>query len=254
LLGAWLLASAATYLVALMMIFPEAGSAESASWIFSCPPLGALCQNAPTLGVERGFLLLTILGGALGATLHALQSFAAFVGNRSLRMSWAWWYLMRAPIGATLGALFYVVARGGLMPGVTDGVSPYGVLAIGGLAGLFSMKATEKLSDIFDAMFSTKEENADKLQATTIAIDSVLPAQIPVGGGAIELRVQGSGFSEKSVIELDGVELDTEFGSEAELSAEIDPQGRAGGSEGAIVVVEAVPPKRRSAAVPISFT
>jgi hypothetical protein len=256
LLGTWLLVSSVLYLVALLASFPEIGSGSNgeSGWVFACGAIGRLCAALPPVGPERGFLRLAMLGGALGASLHALQSFSAFVGNRSLRISWAWWYLMRAPIGATLGALFYVVARGGLTPGATDGVSPYGVLAFAGLAGLFSMKATQKLRDVFDAMFRPRDEDGDKLGSSVLRIDALVPAALPSTGGVVRVRVEGRGFSEQCVAELDGVEVATEFLSDGALIAVLDPQGRAAGSEGELIIVEAGPPERRSEAATVSFT
>ncbi len=252
LLGIWLLASSALYLIVLLASFPE--NPSGSGWVFGCAAVGHLCQVLPAIGPERGFLRLAMLGGALGASLHALQSFSAFVGNRSLRISWAWWYLMRAPIGATLGVLFYVVARGGLTPGGTEGVSPYGVLAFAGLAGLFSVKATQKLRDVFDAMFRPKDEDGDKLRESELRIDSLAPNQIAVAGGVIRVRVEGHGFSQESVAELDGVALATEFISDGVLIADLDPQGRVVGSEGELIVVEAGPPARRSESATVSFS
>jgi hypothetical protein len=58
-------------------------------------------------GADQGLVLLALLAGILGSFMHAAQSLSAFVGNRQLRASWTLWYVLRPPIGAILGALFY---------------------------------------------------------------------------------------------------------------------------------------------------
>jgi hypothetical protein len=46
-----------------------------------------------------------------------------------------------------------------------DGLSPYGVAAIAGLAGLFSKQATDKLREVFENLFKTDHppNRTDKL-------------------------------------------------------------------------------------------
>jgi len=57
--------------------------------------------------------------------------------------------------------------RGGLIGGSTgaDALSPYGVAAIAGLAGLFSKQATDKLREVFENLFRTEHppNRTDKL-------------------------------------------------------------------------------------------
>lgn len=112
--------------------------------------------------VDQGLLLLALLAGILGSLIHATQSFAGFVGNRELKRSWAFWYFMRPLVGGILGLVFYAVVRGGLLSGQVV-VNPYGVIALGALAGWFSKKATEKLMEVFDALFPTTVKQLDPL-------------------------------------------------------------------------------------------
>ena len=88
---------------------------------------------------EIRLLALAVVAGALGAYVHLATSFADFVGTRTLKESWFWWYVLRPFIGATLAVIVYGALRGGLA-GVSeaDDISPYGVVAIGALSGLFS--------------------------------------------------------------------------------------------------------------------
>src|SRR2546425_5005635 len=95
---------------------------------------------------ETRMLLIVAVAGALGSYIHLATSFADYVGNRRFLESWGWWYLLRPFIGMALALVLYFVVRGGLIAGGTgaEALSPYGVAAVAGMAGLFSKQATDK--------------------------------------------------------------------------------------------------------------
>jgi hypothetical protein len=110
-------------------------------------------------------ILLAIGAGVVGSFLMASSSYVKYLGNRQLRSWWIPWYFARAPIGAALAVIIYLALRGGLLPNTnasTD-VSPYGVAAMAGLAGLFSNKAVEKFEKVFIALFGTDTNSRDAL-------------------------------------------------------------------------------------------
>jgi hypothetical protein len=51
---------------------------------------------------DAALILLVVLVSALGSFVHAATSFADYVGNRQLRISWVWWYLLRVLARADL--------------------------------------------------------------------------------------------------------------------------------------------------------
>ena len=62
----------------------------------------------------------------------------------------------------------YFAARGGLIAGTSgaENLSPYGVAALAGLAGLFSKQASDKLKEVFENLFKTdKPPRTDPLKA-----------------------------------------------------------------------------------------
>ncbi len=73
---------------------------------------------------------------------------------------------MRPFIGTALAVIVYFVVQGGLIAGTSGAgsLSPYGVAAIAGLAGMFSKQATDKLREVFENLFRTENHRADKLQ------------------------------------------------------------------------------------------
>ena len=52
-------------------------------------------------------MLVAILMGVIGAMVHAMTSFADFVGNKRLEKSWLPWYFLRPLIGGHLGVQVY---------------------------------------------------------------------------------------------------------------------------------------------------
>lgn len=135
--------------------------------------------DAPFLGEENvispdeRFILLVLLAGAIGSSLHAATSFATYVGNRSFVQSWYLWYAMRPFVGALLALVVYFVVRGGFLPLVTDGgdvdANPFGIAALSGLVGMFSKQATDKLREVFDNLFRTAEGRGDDERANKIS-------------------------------------------------------------------------------------
>ena len=101
--------------------------------------------------------------GGLGALIHVTSSFADYVGNRQLMLSWVWWLLLRIPIGVALALVFYMLIRGGLIipNGSTEAqINPYGIAGLAGLIGMFAKQATDKLADIFDNLFRSDKGSA----------------------------------------------------------------------------------------------
>ena len=121
------------------------------------------------LSLESRFLALVVLSGALGSYIHAATSFADYIGNRQLFGSWTWWYILRPFMGVALALIVYFAVRGGLIGASTgaNALSPYGVAAITGLAGMFSKQATDKLREVFENLFKTDHppQRTDKLPA-----------------------------------------------------------------------------------------
>lgn len=166
---------------------------------------------------------VAILGG-LGGALHAVGSFTVFAGNRRLNRSWVWWYLARAPIGASLAIAVCFVMRGGLVTSTGNGASalnPHGLGAFAVLAGLSSEIATQKLREVFEVLFRPRDEKKDRLDARAPEIAELNPAQAKAGSEALPIAVLGAGFMEGDLVQIDGKPEQTEFVGENELSITI---------------------------------
>ena len=130
-----------------------AAAPSSVSFLFGLITLQAISSDVR-------LILLAMVFGALGSCIHVAQSFATFAGNRTLRSSWTWWYVLRPFIGAALAVVVYVALRGALFPATaasSGDMSPFGVAAIAGLTGMFSKQAVDKLNEVFSTAFATKD-------------------------------------------------------------------------------------------------
>lgn len=108
---------------------------------------------------DSRLMMVAGLAGLLGAFIHTATSFATYLGNLQFRRSWIPWYLLRPLIGMALGILVHLVFMAGFISGnQPDAVSPYGVGAICGLAGLFSKQTVDKLREVFENAFPTKDD------------------------------------------------------------------------------------------------
>lgn len=188
-------------------------------------------------------LLLVVFMGALGAWVHAASSFVSFVGNRRFISSWAAWYLMRPAVGAGMALIFYMVLRTGLVTtggGTVDALSHYSAAAFAGLVGLFSQKASDKLSDVFEALFTTREErrHGDRLEeappgAVEVAaadpeIAALTPPWLQVGRDPVDVEVEGSGFGADAEVRVNGDPVETEREDDGRLRFTLDGRHRAG--------------------------
>ena len=134
-----------------------------------------------------------------------LTSLSAYIGQKTFVASWTSWYYLRPFIGALIALLFYLVIRGGFYQGTVDTNDLYVIVALAGLAGMFSRKVTTKLSDITDALFG-KETTTDTLirLVPSPVITDIGPQPVAAGANNVTLTVTGKNFVKESEIQTDG--------------------------------------------------
>ncbi|PPJ46202.1 hypothetical protein C0075_10910 [Rhizobium sp. KAs_5_22] len=164
--------------------------------------------------VEVRLLMIVLVSGALGSAVSAARTYANFHGLGRYEPSWTWWYLMKVPIGMGLALFLYLVVRGGLFSAslsdsgaVMDTANPFGFAALGALAGMFAKEASDKLEEIFKAVFRT----AEKPPVARPKIDRLDPAAKKVHDPDLTLKVEGSGFDAKSTVKVGDKTRDSVF-------------------------------------------
>lgn len=128
--------------------------------------------NLPFTSKEVQLAAIVALAGGLGAIVNGISSFITYAGERKLYTSWGWWYVMRPLVGAGLALLVYLAFRGGLLVLSTstdalkaESINIFGVGAVGGLVGMFSKEATDKLKEVAEAIFK-KMQRSDSIDSS----------------------------------------------------------------------------------------
>lgn len=163
-IGLFLFLSVPLLLYILIVLWPVHSSAAQAdTWSPDVYIFGAHI----TVPAEPRFIFLVVVAAAIGSFIAVATSFTTYLGNQRLYTRWLWWYILRLPIGIALSVLFYLAVRGGFFTSNATGadVNPFGVAALGGLVGMFSKQAADKLQDIFGQLFNSTRDStrADKL-------------------------------------------------------------------------------------------
>lgn len=165
---------------------------------------------------DRQMIFTVMMAGALGSLIHVMTSFGDYVGNRELGSSWLWYLALRVPIGIAIAVLFYFIVRGGILvptiqgtpnagfsPADTVRINPYGMAGFAALAGMFSQKAADKLSDVFDAMWSRTQPDKRRDALGSSKSITVDPATL-FQGERKDLTITGSGFEDATTATING--------------------------------------------------
>ena len=124
-----------------------------------------LCWEIP-ISTDLRLLAVVVFAGALGGQIHALRSFASYVGNRRLKVSWLMQYFLTPFVAASLALVFYFVIRAGFFPTntTTQNMNVYGFAGLAGLVGLFSTMAVNKLRRMAEELLGPPEEEKDPVR------------------------------------------------------------------------------------------
>jgi hypothetical protein len=118
------------------------------------------------ISVELRLLAVVVFAGALGGQIHALRSFASYVGNRRLKVSWLVRYFLTPFVAAGLALVFYLVIRAGFFTANTtaQNMNVYGFAGLAGLVGLFSTMAVNKLRRMAIELLGPLEQEEDPVR------------------------------------------------------------------------------------------
>jgi hypothetical protein len=268
LLGVFLLVSGVALVIALFSLWP---AVEAATRLEPRPAAWSYLGLPPwTLTPDTALLVLVAVVGGLGSMIHGATSFASYVGNRRLKLSWCWWYVLRIITGASLALFVYFLLRGGLLTGAasTTGVNPYGIAATAGLAGLFSKQAVDKLREVFDTLLRVREgtgddERADKIVPPAPVLHGIDPGTVRAGQADVEVTLTGEAFTNESRVSVrrlagagsfatEPVELQPEYAEMSLLRVTLPDEFTATPGAVEITVVNPPPNAGRSASLTLT--
>ncbi|MBR1120226.1 IPT/TIG domain-containing protein [Bradyrhizobium lablabi] len=189
-----------------------------------------------TWAPERHLMFTVMVSGAMGSLAHSLTSFADYVGNRKLGLSWIWFLILRVPVGIAIALLFYFIVRGGILiptvqvqpqtgltPDTATKINPYAIAGFAALAGMFSKQATDKLAALFDVVFAMKDpvQRTNGLNIKPPSISSFDPAQLDKSSKT--LTIYGQGFQEKCMATVEGKERKPSSVTDKKIVVPLDP-------------------------------
>jgi hypothetical protein len=121
---------------------------------------------ALTLTPEVTYLMIVVSAAVLGSFTHTMGSLAFHRSQDNLQQSFTVWYLIRPFVAVVLSLALYFALRGGLLSLGTSAsdLNVYGIAAVSAIVGMFSDKASGKLSDIADTLL--KSEKSKQKDAT----------------------------------------------------------------------------------------
>lgn len=181
---------------------------------------------------DKRVLFTVAIAGAVGSMAPVLTSVSTYVGNGRFSANWIWWYLLRAPVGVVLALLFYCIIRGGLLlptlstngaprpEDLTIGLNIYGIAAFAALAGMFSKQATDKLEEVFNAVF-TRKEPIRRSDPVAGALSIVVKPDKLKQNDAKPLSVTGRGFTAETKAWVGGVQRHFRLVSSTEGTIEL---------------------------------
>ncbi|NII23718.1 hypothetical protein HB364_01405 [Pseudoflavitalea sp. X16] len=141
-------------------------------------------------------LLLVAAGGFLGNMIHIATSFTTFVGAGKFEQSWILWYWVR-PFTASALALALYFAFGATNDPANVDLDRTLTVAI--LSGLFTDIATQKLKEVFDVLFSPKDNRPNKLTDPALKIEGLTPDEL-AKEGENKIVLKGKNLKSKKLI------------------------------------------------------
>lgn len=207
-----------------MLYIMAIGGGGAVFIIFNFPPEvenGKMTFPSWLRSMDQALIVLAVAAGVTGSFIHAAQSLSSYLGNGDFKASWGAWYLLRPWIGGVLALAIYFAFRAGLVGGGNT-PNPYGVVAIGLLAGWFSKTTADKLQEVFETLFKTDgdKKRKDKLRGALRPVLTRIEPN-PVAAGDNELRVVGEHFLNGATLVIGSHSLPTQFVSATQLTVSL---------------------------------
>lgn len=180
LVGLWLLAYTVVAGIALYMSF-------GSGFILKYSKVAA--DSSPFFYREAS---IAVYAAGVGS---AITTMLGYLDHASIRkdfdIAYIPWYVARPLIGMLLGLIFYFVLRGGLIviqigetSSANEPFNTWSIAAISALVGLFSKNAVEKLRELFNTLFQSKDDvYTDLLERLPPGLRKTVLPYIPKGKG-----------------------------------------------------------------------
>jgi hypothetical protein len=100
-------------------------------------------------------------------------------------------------------------------------INPFGIAALAGLVGMFSKQATDKLAEIFKALFRTAPGQGDDTRKDKLnnPVPRITRVRLNKSEGDLLLAVEGGPFVKGSIVRVNSLDRETKFVSETQITA-----------------------------------
>ncbi len=143
----------------------QAASGSQSTSVENVQVLWGLLSGDITQEVQ--FVLIVAIMGALGGLVYSMTLFAHYIGRENFKTRYWCWYVLRPLVGAIVAVIFYLAFRGAFFTfsNDTQNLNISYIAALGGLVGIFSQEAMEKLRELARNLFNVEE--SEKLRKLT---------------------------------------------------------------------------------------
>jgi len=156
------------------LAFPAPATVNIAAWllfmsvVFLVGLFMALDSDTFLGSGEFRYLTITIFAAGIGSMITTILGYLKHASvDQDFDPAFSPWYIARPIMGVLLGVVFYFVLKGGLLATIPDAanveINEFGLAGLGGLVGLFSKNAIEKLREIFNVLFRTEDAMTDEI-------------------------------------------------------------------------------------------
>lgn len=245
-MGAGLVCLALLLASLLIALWPQAYPKFPPSGPIGDPGVQCLAGWCP--GPDARLLAMVMVAGGLGSFVHLAKSFGDFVGNERFMVSWIWWYVLKPFIGMILAVVLYLFIRGGFFTASTTGevssVNLHVLIGIACLAGMVSKQATDKLAEVFDALFRTRPVVGDARRKDELEnpVACIVDAQPPIADThSTYISLRGAGFARGAQVQVNGEGRETTISDSTLLAFQLLPEDVIEAGTLAVVVVNPPP-------------
>lgn len=135
-------------------------------WVLIANPLTARTEKLadPTV-VQVTEAIVIMLAGGIGSSVTTIRAYLKHACElRDFQREYIPWYPFRQITGALMSLIFYFTLKGGILfftiaedSVKLDTLNIWAIAAVGGLVGLFSQYALERLRKVFIATFAVED-------------------------------------------------------------------------------------------------
>ncbi|UII31181.1 S1 family peptidase [Fulvivirga ulvae] len=151
--------------VGLWLFFYAICSLAGLYTVFNPELLGQYIPNEKAEAEAINESLIMLFSAGIGSSITSILAYLLHASEKKdFDLAFVPWYFARPMMGMLLGLIFYFAMKGGILVLTMDearegpqNLNDFALAAVGALVGMFSKNALEKLREVFNTLFNTKD-------------------------------------------------------------------------------------------------